>query len=163
MRTLLTLSLVTATVATALLAGTFYAFTVAVVPGLARADARSAVTAMREINVAIVNPWFMLAFLGSPLLIGAALLARVLGGDPRGTTVAVGVALVLCLASLAVTAAVNIPLNNALAAAGSADPQRTLDRFLGSWSRWNLVRTLCTTGATGVLAWAAVTTGPPVR
>lgn len=163
MRTLLApVSLVAATVATALLAGTFYGFTVAVVPGLARADPRSAVAVMREINVAVVNPWFMLAFLGSPVLIAVALLVRVLGGGPGATTVAIGSALVLCLAALAVTAAVHIPLNNVLAGAAHTDPDVALGAFLGSWSRWNLVRTLCTAGATGILAWAAVT-GSPVR
>lgn len=61
-------TLLTATVAMGLSAGLFYTFSVGVMPGLGRTDARTFVIAMQQINVAILNPWFLLAFLGAPAL-----------------------------------------------------------------------------------------------
>ncbi len=150
-----TLTLLAATAATALLAGTFYAFDVAVVPGLARADPRGAVGTMQSINVAIVNPWFMLSFLGSPALIAVTLLVRVLEGAPGLTVAGTAVALGLVVVALALTARLHIPLNDTLAAAGSpealTDPADVLGRYLRPWARWNRARTLSTLAATVVL------------
>src|SRR4051794_12031864 len=64
--------LVAAMVAAGLIAGLFYAYACSVMPGLARGDDKTFVEAMRGINVAIINPVFMLTFLGAPLLAGVA-------------------------------------------------------------------------------------------
>jgi uncharacterized membrane protein len=145
-----------AAVTTAVLAGTFSAFTVAVVPGLARTDPRGAIGTMQEINLSIVNPWFMAAFLGAPVLLAGTLALEVLGPQRGAVIAGHAVSLGLVTAALVVTAAVNIPLNDGLAAAGDpagiADPAGVRDAFLRPWARWNLVRALCTTVATGVLA-----------
>src|SRR6476660_6685482 len=65
--------LLAATVAAGLQAGTYYTWASGVMPGLARGDDRSFVATMQNMNVAIVNPAFMLSFLGAPLLAGAAI------------------------------------------------------------------------------------------
>ena len=54
-------------------AGTYYTWASGVMPGLARTDDRTFVEAMQQINVAIVNPVFLLSFLGAPLVAGAAI------------------------------------------------------------------------------------------
>ncbi len=137
--------LVAATVAVGLMAGLFFAFSVAVMPGLAKTADRTLVEAMQRINVAIRNGWFLLAFGGSLLLLGAAV-ALCLGEDGRGPLPWVIAATALYLAVLAVTFGVSIPLNESLDAAG--DPARRADiadvreRFEAAWVRWNLVRTL---------------------
>lgn len=154
--------LVAATVAVGLMAGLFFAFSVAVMPGLAKTADRTLVEAMQRINVAIRNGWFLLAFGGSLLLCGAAV-ALCLGEDGRGPLPWVIAATALYLAVLAVTFAVSIPLNESLDAAG--DPAHLADiadvraRFEAAWVRWNLVRTLLCTGALGCLAWALVLSG----
>ncbi|MBV9312640.1 MAG: DUF1772 domain-containing protein [Pseudonocardia sp.] len=62
------------------------------------------------------------------------------------------------LVTFVVTAALNVPLNDALAAAG--DPDRIVDlagvreRFEPSWTGWNTVRALASTVALGCLTWA---------
>src|SRR4051812_16880863 len=79
--TLRSLVLVLATVAAGLQAGTYYVWACGVMPGLARVDDKTFVTALTQMNQAIVNPVFMLSFLGAPLLAGVALLT---GGPGRG-------------------------------------------------------------------------------
>lgn len=148
--------LVAAAIASGLQAGLYYGFSVGVMPGLARADGRTFVGAMQQINVAIVNPWFMLTFLGAPALAAlAAALHLGRGGSAMVLTVA-GSA--LALATSIVTVALNVPLNDALTAAG--DPDRIADlagvraAFTDAWLRWNGVRTLTSTSALGCIAWA---------
>lgn len=92
-----------------LLGGVYLAFSVAALPALRRRPAAEAVAVMRGVNRVIVNPVFGTLFVGTALLAGAVTVAGVLGGQPL--RIAGGVAV---LAGFAVTAAVNIPLNNAL-------------------------------------------------
>ena len=87
-----------------------------------------------------------------------------LGGDGRPVLAWVAVALVLYLAVVVATLAVNVPLNDAIKAAG--DPDRIADlaavreRFNEArWVRWNLARAVATTAAFGCLAWALVLYG----
>ena len=54
-------------------AGTYFTWSTGVMPGLARVDDRTFVSALQQINVAIVNPLFIATFLGAPLLAGAAI------------------------------------------------------------------------------------------
>lgn len=143
--------LVAATVDTGLLAGLFYAFTVSVMPGLRRVDDRTFVDAMQRINVAIINPWFFGSFLGAPLLTVVA--AALQDGAVLAWILA---ALALYGVVLAITVGVNIPLNNALAAAGppdrAADPTAVRARFEAPWVRWNVARAVVATAGFGCLA-----------
>jgi uncharacterized membrane protein len=154
--------LLAATLAAGLLAGLFYAFAVAVMPGLGRSDSRTFIDAMQQINTAIVNPWFMVSFLGAPVLtaIAAALHLRADGGAVLPWTVA---AFVLLMATLIITFRINVPLNNALDAAGSPDRITDLavirEHFEATWVRWNIVRAVASTAALGCLIWALVLYG----
>lgn len=156
-------ALIAATVTTGLGAGVFYAFACAVMPGLRKAGDRAFVESMQRINVAIVNGWFMLSFLGALLLTGVAVACHVPGGDGRRVLPWVTAALVLYLAVFVITVAVNIPLNDALDAAG--DPDRIADltavreRFEAVWVRWNTVRAVLSSAAFGCLVWALVLHG----
>lgn len=152
-----TASLVAATVTTGLSAGLFVAFANAVMPGLARSDDRSFVVVMNNINLAIINGWFMLSFLGALGFIGLAALLHLKPADRRALTwiVAGGI---LHLVMLVVTFGFNIPLNDQLATAGT-DYAAARAQFEGSWLGWNLVRALANVGAFGVLAWALVLHG----
>lgn len=146
-------ALVTATVTTGLLAGVFYAFAVAVMPGLARTDAASFVAAMNEINDAILNPWFLLTFLGAPGLTALAAALALSAGTPA-TVAWIAVALVLVSVALVVTFRINVPLNDALAAEGPGDPAELRRRFEDRWVRWNIVRAVTSTAALGSLSLA---------
>ncbi|MGW2254845.1 anthrone oxygenase family protein [Kitasatospora sp. NPDC001660] len=142
--------LVTATIAMGLMAGLFFAFDVSVMPGLAKGDDRTYVTAMQNINKAIENGLFGLVFVGAFVATGVAAYLQHRAGR-RGAAFWAAAATVLYVAALMVTMGVNIPLNNQLAQAG--DPSTITDfhavreKFEGTWVATNMLRTLlCTAG-----------------
>jgi uncharacterized membrane protein len=140
-----TAALLAATVTVGLMAGLYFAFIISVMPGLARSDDRTYVIAMQRINVAILNGWFMLAFLGG-LVFTALAAALHFGAADRRLLPWLVAAFFLYAATIVLTRAVNIPLNNELMAAG--DPATITDfgavreRFEATWVRWNVVRGL---------------------
>jgi uncharacterized membrane protein len=102
----------------------------------------------------------MAAFFGALVLTGLAA-ALHLSGDTRSALPWIGAAFVLYLIAVVITMAVNVPLNDALKAAG--DPARIGDLAAvrqhfdeAKWSAWNLLRTLTTTAAFGCLIAAAM-------
>ena len=151
------LALGAATLAMGLLAGLFYAYACSVLPGLARADDRTLVDAMQQINDAIENPVFFLSFLGAPLLMLAALILQHRAGARR-VVVWIGAALLLYGVAFVVTGAINIPLNDDLKHAGDpdrvADLTRVRDDFYAPWVAWNVVRTAASIAALGCLIYA---------
>jgi uncharacterized membrane protein len=152
------LVLVAATVTTGLVAGLFYGFSIAVMPGLARTDDRTLVDVMRGINAAILNGWFLLGYVGALLLDALALVLFALHAESRAVLAPVAVSTALYLAAVVLTARVNIPLNNALEAAGSADtpadPAATRRDFERPWVRANHWRTLLCAAALAGHCWA---------
>lgn len=155
-------SLVAATIAMGLVAGLFFAFAMSVMPGLGRTESRTMIDAMQQINVAILNPWLVISFAGAPVftIIAAALHLQ---AGARAILPWIAVAFALYVAAFAITAAVNIPLNDALAAAGPperiADLAAVREKFEATWVRWNIARTVASTAAFGCLTWALVIYG----
>lgn len=153
--------LVAAVLTSGLLAGLFYAFSCAVMPGVARADDATFVTATRATNEAILNGWFALTFVGAPLLSVVALVAFLPGGGHVTAAAWAGGAVLAHLATWAITARVHLPLNRAIAdaldsvAAHAAVRMRVERR----WRRWNNVRTLTSTAAFACLLLAVLTGG----
>jgi uncharacterized membrane protein len=147
--------LVAAVITNGLMAGLFAAYSYAVMPGLGRAGDRTFVEAMQQTNAAILNGWFGICFGGAVVFAAVAVVLH--RGRPGLGWILAG--LVLYVAVLVVTFAVNVPLNDALAAAGNADPAGVRARFEGTWVRWNVVRAVLSTGAFGCLTWALATAG----
>lgn len=150
-------ALVAATMTMGLSAGLFYAFAIAVMPGLACTASRTYVEAMQQINVAILNGWFMLIFLGAPILTTLVAVLH-LRAETRAALPWIVAALVFSIVALVITFWINVPLNDALAAAGSpdriADPAAARDEFETTWVRWNIARAVADTIAFGLLTWA---------
>ena len=146
--------LLAATLTTGLMAGLFYAYSISVLPALHDAGAEVVVEVMQRINMAILNAWFFLGFAGAALLGLAAAVAYAIDGARPGLLIPVLAGAVLYLAQIAVTARVNIPLNNALAAAGSNDPAAARAAFEARWVRWNNVRTWLCTASLASYCWA---------
>jgi uncharacterized membrane protein len=144
--------LLLAGVLSALLAGFYLAFSVVIMPSLARLPGHVLVTTMQTINRVIVRPEFVLLFLGAPGFAVVALVLALLTGTP---VVAVAVGALLQIASTVTTAAVNIPLNTALDRADPDDADdivRAREAFERPWVRAHLVRTAFTTvGAVALL------------
>jgi uncharacterized membrane protein len=149
--------LIAATVTSGLVAGTYFAYACSVMLGLRKTGDRTFIEVMQKINVAIQNPVFVLAFFGALVLAGVAVwLQRGSGaGGALGWTIA---ALVAYGVSLLITMAVNVPLNERLAAAGDpatiADPAAVRERFENAWVAWNVARALAATAAVACLGQA---------
>jgi uncharacterized membrane protein len=154
-------TLLAATISMGLAAGVFALFAHTIMPGLRDTDDRTFVAAFQSIDRAIVNPWFMVtAFLGALVFTAAAAVSN------RGTAALPWIAVALGLYAIAfvVTIVVNVPLNDALKAAGNPDRIRDLsavrERFHATrWEAWNLVRVATSTAAFACLTWALVLYG----
>jgi uncharacterized membrane protein len=136
-----------------LMAGLFFAFSVAVMTALGRIPASSGIAAMQAINVVILNPIFGLVFFGttaaSALLVGYALFVWRQAG--AGWLFTGG--FLNLVGSFLVTIVFNVPRNSALAAVdpASAEGARVWSRYLVTWTAWNHVRTLASLAATASL------------
>jgi uncharacterized membrane protein len=154
------IALMAATLAMGLMAGVFGIYANATMPGLRETDDRTFVAAFQAIDRAIINPLFMLWFLGALVL--SVVAAALLGGEGSVLTWIAGAA-VLYLAVVVITLAVNVPLNDAIKAAGDPDGidlAAVRERFDETrWMAWNVVRAVLSTIAFGSLAWALVQYG----
>lgn len=140
----LTLTVVT----TGLSAGALAVFGYAVLPGLNRAGPQVAVPAMQRMNVAILNPLFMVIFFGG-LVLGLVSLWVYWGSSLRWWLLA---AVALTAAGIAITMAINVPANDRLAAAGDVTTATAAwADFTAIWVRWNTVRAVLTVTSFAVL------------
>jgi uncharacterized membrane protein len=108
---------------------------------------------MQSINVAVLNPWFLAAFVGTGaacLLVGAASVWR--WHETGAGYLLVGAVLYL-VGTFLVTVLFNVPLNDALADVPPAGPE-SADRwasYVASWTAWNHVRTAAAFAAAALL------------
>lgn len=155
-------ALAAATISVGLVAGVLYAFACAIMPGLGRTDDRTFVAVFQRADQAIINPLFVVLFVGAPVFTALAALLH-LGSDQRSVLPWTLGALAGSVATVAITRAVHLPLNAEIQAAG--DPDRIPDlatlreRFEARWVRWNLVRTVTSTAALACLAVALFLSG----
>jgi uncharacterized membrane protein len=155
--------LIVATLAMGLMAGVFGLYAHTIMRGLGRTDDRTFVGAFQAIDKAIINPLFMATFFGALVFTALAALLD-LGDDTRSLLPWIVAALVLYLAVVVITLAVNVPLNDGIKAAGEPDRIPDLaavrERFNeAKWIHWNIVRALMSTAAFGCLTWALVLHG----
>lgn len=134
--------LVAAVVTTGLSTGVFALYAHTIMPGLRSTDDRTFVGAFQAIDRAIINPWFMLCFFGALVLSAAAALLN--SRHVFGWTAA---AFALYLVGVVITLAINVPLNDAIKAAGDPSSIENLaavrQQFNETrWAAWNVVRTI---------------------
>lgn len=150
-------------VATGLMAGLFYGWSVSVIPGTRRIASTDYVGLMQHVNREILTTRFLVPFVGVPVLLGAAAFTQFRAGDPRRGLVLTASAVTYLLGVLGVTAARNVPLNDALDAfdldAMTADQiEQRRQSFERPWNRWNTVRAAANIAAFALATTAAVLT-----
>ena len=126
-----------------LIAGVFFAFSAFVMKALARLPPGEGIAAMQSVNVTVLNPRFMAAFLGTAAACVLALISSLLRWhEPGAVYLFFGGALYL-IGSLLVTIVFNVPKNEALASVAPADPDGASlwANYVSSWTAWNHVRT----------------------
>lgn len=126
-----------------LVAGIFFAFSTFVMMALARIPSAQGIAAMQSINITVINPWFMAAFLGTAVACALVMVFSLLRWSEAGTGYLLSGGLAYLIGTFLVTMVFNVPRNNALAAVdpASADGERLWARYVSSWTAWNHVRT----------------------
>ncbi|MCU1659373.1 MAG: hypothetical protein JWO57_4029 [Pseudonocardiales bacterium] len=139
-------------------AGVWYAFSTFVMAGLRRLPGTGGMSAMQSINVTAVRPPFMIAFMGTAgMCVFLAVRAGFSLGETWGvlTLVAAGSFLV---GTIGLTAAVNMPLNDRLAALDAEDATngRTWTDYVRVWTRANHLRALSSLASSALFTAAVV-------
>lgn len=149
MNTLNTISVLFALLGSAIIGGVFFAFSSFVMKALARVPAGEGIAAMQSINVVVLNPSFLGAFMGTAaisLLIAG--FAVVEWGRPSSPWYLAG-ALLYFVGTFLVTGLGNVPLNDRLAAVTATDPGAAAvwEHYLDRWTRLNTIRTAAAVAA----------------
>jgi uncharacterized membrane protein len=127
-----------------LTAGPLFAFSAFVMDALARLPPEQGIAAMQSINVAVLNPLFGTVFFGTAVLCVVLAVAAFLRWGEAGAIYLVAGSLLYLVGTIGVTIALNVPLNDALAAVApnSAEGTSLWTRYIVSWTAWNHVRTV---------------------
>jgi uncharacterized membrane protein len=149
---LLILTLVTA-LGAGLIAGAFFAFSTFVMAALGRVPAPEGIRAMQEINITVINPWFMTALFGTGLACLAVIVAAIADWDTSYGPYLIAAAALYVVGCVGVTMWFNVPRNNVLARLEpeSAAAGEIWQRYLVEWTAWNTVRTIASLAGTGLL------------
>jgi uncharacterized membrane protein len=132
-----------ATLGSALIAGTFFAFSSFIMRALGELPPAAGIAAMQRINVVVLNRSFLGAFVGTAVVSLLVGLIAILGWDEPGAAWFVGGALLYLVGTFAVTAAGNVPLNDRLAEVEAEHPAavEVWSHYLDRWTWLNTLRT----------------------
>ena len=135
-----------------LIGGVFFAFSAFVMKALDRLPPPQGIAAMQSINVAVINPLFLLPFLGTAVACAVLAVSSVLRWQrPGATSLFLGSVLYLA-GTVLVTMVCNVPRNEALAAVGPASAEAAVRwRYVAGWTAWNHVRTAAALAASALL------------
>lgn len=127
-----------------LIAGVFFAFSTFVMQALSQRPAAEGMAAMQAINITVINPWFMTAFLGTAATCGLLAIASLAKWHPPETAYLLLGSLLYLFGTVGVTIACNVPLNDALASVSpdSMEGANQWANYLTDWTFWNHVRTI---------------------
>ena len=149
MTLLMTVAVIVALLGSALIAGVFFAFSSFIMKALAKLPSSEGISAMQSINVVVLNPTFLGAFMGTAAIsLLIAVLAVMDWGAPAASWYLAG-ALLYVIGTFLVTVMGNVPLNNQLAAV-PADGQEAVpvwEHYLDRWTMFNTVRTVAAIAA----------------
>lgn len=136
-----------------LIAGVFFAFSSFVMNALAQRPPVQGIAAMQSINITVINPSFMAAFLGTTVTCLLLVISSLLRWQQPGAVYWLIGSLLYLVGSFLVTIVFNVPLNNALAIVkpDSTEGATLWTRYLTKWTFWNHVRTIAALTAAALL------------
>lgn len=132
---------IAALLGSALVGGIFFAFSTFVMRALARVPYSEGIRAMQSINVVVINPMVMGAFIGTAILsaiIAILGLSGWAGNLPHWFFIG---GLHYVIGTFFVTALGNVPLNNQLERVSPEEGERLWTQYLSKWTFWNHIRT----------------------
>lgn len=136
-----------------LVAGIFFTFSTFVMKALAQLKPAQGIAAMQAINIAVINPLFMTAFLGTGVACIFLAVTSLLKGHLPGAAYLLIGSLLYLFGTVGVTIAFNVPLNDALAIVKveSSEGAKLWAKYLIDWTLWNHVRTIAALVAVAML------------
>lgn len=139
-----------------LVAGIFFAFSTFVMKALAQQTPAQGIAAMQSINITVINPLFMLAFLGTGVTCLILAVSSLLKWHQPGAVYLLIGSLLYLVGTVLVTIVFNVPLNDALAIVkpDSTDGANLWSSYLTNWTFWNHVRTAAALAAATLLTLA---------
>ena len=142
-----------------LIGGVFFAFSAFVMAALGRLPPDQGVSAMQAINVAVLNPWFLAAFFGTAAACAVLAIAVFFRWSEPGAILLLAGSLLYLVGTILVTLRLNVPLNDALAAARPEDAESAVlwKRYLTEWTAWNHLRTAASLAAAAAFILALMT------
>jgi uncharacterized membrane protein len=143
-----------AAIGCALVAGIFFVFSTFVMKALGNLTPAHGVAAMQAINIAVINPWFMVAFFGTAAVCAVVMVGTLARWRAPGATCLLAGSLFYLVGAVLVTVQFNVPQNNVLAAVGPTSPEAATlwVSYLSTWTAWNHVRTLAALAASASFA-----------
>lgn len=144
---------VAALLGSALVAGTFFAFSSFVMPALCQLPHPRGLEAMQQINRSVLNRWFLGVFMGTGVL-SAAVISLAVAYKPSASVWSLLASVLYLVGSFGITAARNVPLNNELDAVDPQSPSAgdAWNSYALMWTRWNHVRTVASIVSTAAFA-----------
>jgi uncharacterized membrane protein len=152
-QTLFALTLV-ASLGCGLIAGVFYAFSTFIMKALDHLPSEAGISAMQEINITVLTPWFLGVFLGTGVLcLGLGAHALLHWTDPASQLRFVG-SVTYVIGSILVTITCNVPRNERLATMTPDQSESTgyWADYLSTWTKWNHVRTAASLASAALFA-----------
>lgn len=129
-----------------LIAGFFFAYSVDVMPALDTLSPVAAIDAMQAVNTMVRNPVFFLVFFGTPVIGALAAVMLYRSGQGLSALLMVIASIIYTLAAFLPTAAINVPMNEALGMLALNDPSLNYKQiwtdYSPRWTFWNTSRTL---------------------
>ncbi|MBL7992676.1 MAG: DUF1772 domain-containing protein [Candidatus Kapabacteria bacterium] len=140
------------TLGSGMVAGLLFVFSNFMMKILARMSPENGISTMQAINTAIVNPLFLLIFLGSALACVANVLYCFIHWSQPGIFFLLAGSATYLIGTFGVTIMFNVPLNDTLAGLDVSNPSsvQVWKDYLAAWVVWNHVRTTAAIAATGL-------------
>ena len=138
------IAIVIALLGSALIGGIFFAFSSFVMKALARVPPAESIAAMQSINVVVLNPSFLGAFMGTAAISLLVAVIAVKWWEMPSAPWLVAGALLYLVGTFLLTGLGNVPLNKQLAAVQANDPAaiKVWEHYLDRWTLLNSVRTV---------------------
>ena len=124
-----------------LVTGLLFAFSNFVMRSLAALPDDKGMFAMQRVNETILNPVFLVLFLGTPVLCAIIVFKSVMQAGTPGSLFLLTGALAYLIGPFAITLLFNVPLNNKLAEAELSTANEVWPVYQKQWQRWNHLRT----------------------
>ena len=133
--------IVAAIVGAGMVTGLLFAFSNFIMRALAELSSEHGMFAMQQINEKIINPLFLIFFLGTPLLCVMIAIYSLFHLHDTHSVLLLAGSIGYIIGPFAITALRNVPLNDKLAKVKPTEGSEEWSDYQVNWQRWNHIRT----------------------